>query len=375
MQDIKVKPWYKMTELGVIPEDWEMIKLGDICDILKWQLITSDTCIKWNIPVIAWWKQPAYYHNKSNRKHNTITISASWANAGYVNFHKNPIFASDCSTIEEGKNYSIYFIYNYLQLLQKTIYRSQTWWAQPHIHPSDLKPINIHFPKSIDEQELIAKVLSNSDELIKFLDKLIEKKEKIKEWTMQELLTWKRRLPWFDWKWKEKEIWELLDYEQPWNYIVKDTEYNNKYKMPVLTANKAFILWYTYENFWIFENTPVIIFDDFTILNKYVDFPFKVKSSAMKILKLRDKSKNILKFIYERMQMIYFTMWDHKRYYLWEYQFEKVLMPDYDEQKAISKVLSDMDNEIENLKMKRDKYKKLKEWMMQELLTWKIRLV
>ena len=75
------------------------------------------------------------------------------------------------------------------------------------------------------------------------------------------------------------------------------------------------------------------------------------------------------------MQMIYFTMWDHKRYYLWEYQFEKVLMPDYDEQKAISKVLSDMDNEIENLKMKRDKYKKLKEWMMQELLTWKIRLV
>lgn len=90
--------------------EWEEKKLGEICEIKKWQLITANTCIFWNIPVIAWWKTPAYYHNKFNRKANVITISASWANAWFVAFHNYPIFASDCSTIEENINYSIYFI-------------------------------------------------------------------------------------------------------------------------------------------------------------------------------------------------------------------------------------------------------------------------
>ena len=76
----------------------------------------------------------------------------------------------------------------------------------------------------------------------------------------------------------------MLSYEQPTNYIVKDTNYNSDYETPVLTAGKSFILGYTDEKENVFSKLPVIIFDDFTTESKFVDFPFKVKSSAMKIL-------------------------------------------------------------------------------------------
>ena len=75
--------------------------------------------------------------------------------------------------------------------------------------------------------------------------------------------------------WKMKKLGELLDYEQPWKYIVRNTEYSDS-GTPVLTANKSFILGYTNETDGICNNIPVIIFDDFTTDSKYVDFPFKV---------------------------------------------------------------------------------------------------
>jgi len=87
-------------------------------------------------------------------------------------------------------------------------------------------------------------------------------------------------------KWPLVELEEVLDYEQPTKYIVKSVDYNDSYKTPVLTAGKTFILGYTNENDGIFpeKKLPVIIFDDFTTAIKFVDFPFKIKSSAMKIL-------------------------------------------------------------------------------------------
>jgi len=84
--------------------------------------------------------------------------------------------------------------------------------------------------------------------------------------------------------WSECELGELIEYEQPTNYIVNSTDYSDEYQTPVLTAGKSFIIGYTNEDFGICNAVPVIIFDDFTTESKYVDFHFKVKSSAMKIL-------------------------------------------------------------------------------------------
>ena len=168
-------------------------KLEDILEIKKGQLITEGTAINGDIPVIAGGKKPSYSHNKANRYNNTITISGSGANAGYVSFHETPIFASDCSTIEEGVNYSIKFIFYNLQMLQDKIYKAQTGGAQPHIHPSDLYPIEISFP-DLDVQNSISTILTDMDNEIISLEKKIAKTKLIKQGMMQNLLTGKIRL-------------------------------------------------------------------------------------------------------------------------------------------------------------------------------------
>lgn len=174
-------------------EGWEVNKLGEIVNIRKGQIITESTTVLGSIPVIAGGKSPAYFHNKANCLGKTITISGSGASAGYVAFHDYPIFASDCSTIEEHKDYSIEYVFYLMQLLQDKIYKMQTGGAQPHIHPSDLNPIEVSFPKK-EKQEQIATILSDMDAEISALETKLEKCKKVKLGMMQNLLTGKIRL-------------------------------------------------------------------------------------------------------------------------------------------------------------------------------------
>ena len=182
-----------MQTLLTPKDDWEVKKLGEVCDIKKGQLITSDTKVEGVIPVIAGGKKPAYFHNKSNRNGKQITVSGSGANAGFVSFHNYPIFASDCSTIGESKKYKIEYIYYLLMLFQEDIYNRQTGGAQPHIHPSDISPIEIPFPP-IQEQTHIANILSDMDNEIDALEKKLSKTKELKQGLMQQLLTGKIRL-------------------------------------------------------------------------------------------------------------------------------------------------------------------------------------
>ena len=150
----------------------------------------------------------------------------------------------------------------------------------------------------------------------------------------------------------EYELGQLLIYEQPTAYIVESTEYNDNYKTPVLTAGKSFILGYTNETENIFDNLPVIIFDDFTTATQYVNFKFKVKSSAMKILHINTELVNP-KYIYYRMQIIQFDHSTHKRYWIQQYSKLKVQIPPLPEQKRIvdkiEELFSDLDNAVETL--------------------------
>ena len=173
--------------------EWVVRRLGDIVSINKGQLITEKNAQDGTIPVIAGGKKPSYYHSFSNRQGKTITISASGANAGYVGFYTEPIFASDCSTIGENNGYSIEFIYYQLSMLQENIYYAQTGGAQPHIHPKDLKPLLINYT-NLKEQKAIAQVLSDMDAEIEGLEEKLEKYKTIKQGMMQELLTGRIRL-------------------------------------------------------------------------------------------------------------------------------------------------------------------------------------
>ncbi|WP_444671075.1 restriction endonuclease subunit S [Flavobacterium columnare] len=183
-----------MQQLLTPKEDWELKTLGEVCEIIKGQMITSKTKKTGDIPVIAGGKKPSYYHNQANRFGKTITISASGANAGFVGFYNKPIFASDCSTISESELYDIKFIYYFLTSNQEKIFKMQTGGAQPHIHPKDIKPLLFSFPKSIKEQTSIATILSDMDTEIEHLEKKLNKAKQLKQGIMQQLLTGKIRL-------------------------------------------------------------------------------------------------------------------------------------------------------------------------------------
>ena len=153
--------------------------------------------------------------------------------------------------------------------------------------------------------------------------------------------------------WTECCFEDLLDYEQPTKYIVKSTNYNDSYEMPVLTAGKTFIKGYTNETDGIFENLPTIIFDDFTTATQYVNFKFKVKSSAMKILVPTSKLVN-MPLTYYAMQVNRVRSDTHKRYWISVFAKKKFLLPPLAEQKAIVKrieeLFSSLDSGIADLK-------------------------
>ena len=137
--------------------------------------------------------------------------------------------------------------------------------------------------------------------------------------------------------WDTARLGELLDYEQPTKYITKDIDANSG--IPVLTSNKSFILGYSSDTKGIFEKTPIILFDDFTTDRKYVDFPFKIRSSATKILKPNRKGLN-LKYIFNAFDTVKFQADDHKRYWISEFQFLKIPYPSESEQNKIVEILN-----------------------------------
>lgn len=169
--------------------------------------------------------------------------------------------------------------------------------------------------------------------------------------------------------WKEYELGELLSYEQPTPYIVESTDYNDKYKTPVLTAGKTFILGYTNEENGVYDKLPVIIFDDFTTASQYVNFRFKVKSSAMKILKA-NTSLVLPKFIYYRMQIIEFDHSTHKRYWIQHYSKIKVSVPSIPEQERIvawiEELFSQLDASVAELQTAKKRLKVYRQAVLKE---------
>ena len=167
-------------------------------------------------------------------------------------------------------------------------------------------------------------------------------------------------------KWKTSPLGDLLDYEQPTKYLVESKEYNEDYKTPVLTAGKTFILGYTNETEGIFkEHLPVIIFDDFTTAFKFVDFPFKAKSSAMKILKPKN-GVNIY-FVYEAMRNIEFEIGGHERHWISKYSNIEVPIPSDAEQIKISNFFSKINDKIIQTEIQIEQNRQFKKTLLQKM--------
>lgn len=149
--------------------------------------------------------------------------------------------------------------------------------------------------------------------------------------------------------WEQRELGNIFKYEQPQAYIVKNTKYNESFKIPVLTAGQSFILGYTDENFGVknaSSESPVIIFDDFTTASHFVDFSFKIKSSAMKLLTLNNPNDNV-QCAYQILQNLSYTPLTHSRHWISTFSKFKVLIPESNkEQNQIGALFSNLERLI-----------------------------
>lgn len=147
---------------------------------------------------------------------------------------------------------------------------------------------------------------------------------------------------------------DLLEYEQPGKYLVDTVSYDDNYATPVLTAGKTFILGYTNETTGIYQaspEAPVIIFDDFTTAFKWVDFPFKAKSSAMKMLTAKPGGAASLRYVYHAMTSIRYAPQDHARQWIGIYSRLCIPCPPMSIQREIVRALdlfSSLEVELEN---------------------------
>jgi len=364
---------------------WQQVKLGDIgkvsmCKrIFKHETLSSGPVPFYKISTFgktadAFISEQLFEKYKNSYpypKKGEILISASGTIGRTVVFDGEKSYFQDSNIVwisnSESKVLNKFLRYVYL----RTKWVSTDGGIISRLYNDDLRSIQFNLPP-LSEQKRIISVLETWDRAIEKLAKKIEIKKDLKRGLMQNLLTGKIRLPGFSEKWETREIGELLDYEQPNKYLVKTTTYNDDFKTPVLTANKSFILGYTDESDGIYSNYPVIIFDDFTTDKKYVDFLFKIKSSAIKLLKPKNTLAD-LKFLFERMLLINFPVGEHKRNYISEYQYLTIDVPSMEEQQAIANLSKVVDLEITKLHKKLKALKHQKIFLLNNLVTGKIR--
>jgi len=349
-----------------IPSDWQQVKLGDVLSVRSGKdykhLGTGD------IPVFG---TGGYMLSVNRPLHSGETIFVG--RKGTID--KPFYFKGDFWTVDtlfythKFKNTTAKYINNVFQKIDWKSYNEAS--GVPSLSKTTIEKIKISLPP-LPEQSRIVAVLETWDKSISKLFQKIKIKKQVKRSLMQDLLTGKKRLIGFKDKWQTVEVGELLDYEQPTKYVVSNTDYSDCYNTPVLTANKGFILGYTNETEGIYKNFPVIIFDDFTMDNKFVDFEFKIKSSAIKILTPKNKNVN-LKFVFERIQLIDIVIGEHRRHYLSEYQYITIDIPDIKEQNAIAKILTTADKEITELEKKLSIIKEQKRYLLNNLITGTIR--
>lgn len=167
---------------------------------------------------------------------------------------------------------------------------------------------------------------------------------------------------------------DVADYEQPTKYLVNSTVYNDNYPIPVLTAGKTFILGYTNEDEGIYfaSKSPVIIFDDFTTANKWVDFDFKAKSSAMKMITSKNEKFALLKYIYYWLNTLPNNQidGDHKRQWISNYANKLIPIPPLSVQTEIVKILdtlTELTSELTSeLTLRRKQYEYYREKLLSE---------
>ncbi|MCX8971303.1 restriction endonuclease subunit S [Citrobacter portucalensis] len=381
----------------MIPKGWSSQKLSSVASIIDCKHRTpeyvksgiplvSPGTIKWGaIDLISPVKRVTEEEYRSLMDHCVVEqgdlVMSRNQSVGVVSYvdSKKPFVLGQDTVLIKPIHADWRFIYYTLQsdLVQRQIAKSAGGSTFSRINLSDIRALNIKTP-AICEQDKISQILSAWDKAISVTESLLTNSQQQKKALMQQLLTGRKRLldengVRYGGEWHRAELGAVLDYIQPTPYLVDSTDYNDSYSIPVLTAGKSFILGYTNEEHGIYHAPlPAIIFDDFTTDSKFVDFEFKAKSSAMKILTAKNGVS--AKYIFEAMQMLKFKIGGHQRHWISIYSNLVIPVPDTKEQQKIAAVLSAADAEISTLEKKIACLKGEKKALMQQLLTGKRRV-
>lgn len=260
--------------------------------------------------------------------------------------------------------FSPYFIYSAGKQIKEFALKHASGSTFLEISGKQLGRMQLLVPKN-KEQNKIGNTFQKLDSLINKHQQKHDKLSKVKKAMLAKMFPKQGetipeiRFKGFTGEWKETELGDVFAYERPDNYIVSSTEYSNKYSTPVLTANKGFLLGYTHEKS-TYDN-PSIIFDDFTLDSKFVDFPYMVKSSALKILTIKDNKQNDLLFAFHLLSTTRIEVLGHARHYIGIVQKTKVNIPKKEEQTAIGNYFQKLDSLINQHQQQITKLKKIKQ--------------
>ena len=277
-------------------------------------------------------------------EHALITVPFL-ANQRFTNLSLKPEFTD---------KFNIYFLYYYCFNLSEWCKKNTTTSSFASVDMNGFKRFPIPIPP-LKTQQRIVKILDKFTELEATLEAELALRKRQYQYYRDFILDfdnqigggivdgYKGRLKDVVWK----TLGEVVDYEQPTKYLVASKNYDNKFDIPVLTAGKTFILGYTDETDGVYKasESPVIIFDDFTTANKWVDFDFKVKSSAMKMITSKNEQDVLLKYVYYWLNTLpsSLTDGDHKRQWISNFTNKEIPIPPLPEQEKIVAILDKFD--------------------------------
>lgn len=398
---------YKKTEVGVIPEDWDVLSLREICRMKSGESITS-------ADIDPFSKYPCYggnglrgFTSRFTHEGQYALIGRQGALCGNVLGVEGKFFASEHAVVVTPfEKTDIHWLTYVLEDMQLNQYSESS--AQPGLSVAKLLMLNIAFPCNRAEQSAIATALRDADSLLTALDELIAKKRLIKQGTMQELLTGKKRLPGFNGKWERKPLGELFDFSGGFS-ASRDQLSSNGYCYlhygDIHKSSKSFIdVQAEFENIpkldislkrissvSLLEDGDVVFVDaseDDEGASKHIVVVNKEKIpfiSGLHTIVAKSKTNELInsfrRYCFHTRnikQQFYYYAVGTKVTGISKTNIAKVFISfpsSLAEQDAIAEILSDMDAEIAALETRREKTALLKQGMMQELLTGKTRLV
>ncbi|ALB43111.1 hypothetical protein AA650_24015 [Anabaena sp. WA102] len=375
---MSVPDGFKVSELGVIPEDWDVQPVGEafeICNNLRYPI--SEEVRKKKVG-----DYPYYGPTKIQGYIDEYRIEGKYALIGedgdhFLKWRDLPMTLlvsgkfnvnNHAHLVKGTKNLTEWFYY-YFYRKEITRHLTRQGAGRYKLTKNTLVQILCAIPP-LPEQKAIAQSLSDFDTLITALDQVITKKRNIKQSTMQQILTGKKRLPGFSDEWDVKKLGDVLKvrHGKSQHHVV---DQNGEF--PILATGGEIGRAKTY----LYNKPSVLIGRKGTIdIPQYMDSPFW----TIDTLFYTDILNNAFpKFIFYRFNLINWYSYNEASgvpsLNAKTIENIEIKLSSVEEQKAIAQVLSDMDAEIEALEKKRDKYKAIKQGMMQELLTGKTRLI